>query len=702
MSGVALLAAFPAAAQQIELETISVEGEAARPETATGPVNGYVGSQTVSGSKTVTPLIEVPQSISVVTRDQMEDRGVQNIAEALNYTAGVVTQPYGNDPRYFNPYLRGFDSVNSVYFNHFRFIRDFGALAFEPYGLERVEVVRGPASVLYGSGEPGGLINLIQKRPTGTSFGEVGGEIGNHNRFVAKLDAGGVVNDTVSYRITSLGRLSDHQMDYVEDNRFYIAPAITFAPTADTSLTLLATLQRDTGTSPLGLPQAGTLDPNPNGRIPRSRYIGEPDFNDNESTLATIGYEFRHRFNETFEFRQNAQYLSFDADYNNLFFFGMAADQRTVTRGPSVQSETIDSFAVDNQLQADFATGALDHTVLFGLDYRHHNQWRSSNFSGTYSTIDVFNPVYGTPIVVDPSGANISDVTLQQTGLYVQDQVKIDRLSLTFGLRQDWVTNEDELTGVDQDDDALTGRAGVSYLFDNGLAPYVSYATSFNPVVGTTTAGDLYKPSEGEQIEAGIKFQPPGWNSFVTASVFDLTKTNIVSEEAVPDGGGGLVQERTQVGEIQSRGFEIEGTASLGNGFSLIASYAYTDAEITRGDDTVAGGVVTGTTTGNRPANVPEHMASLWLNYELQSGSFQGLSFGAGVRYLGERFGNNSNTILLPSATVFDAAIRYERDDFEVSLNINNIADDDYVASCNFGCFYGEGRTVLGSVKYKW
>lgn len=704
---VGCVASAARAQDSITLDTVVVDGEGAGAggdRTGTDPVEGYVTTVTTTGSKTSTPIIEIPQSISVVTTDQLEDRAVQTLNEALTYTAGVISAPFGNDPRFFSPIIRGFNANGNVFLNNFRFVRDFGALAFEPYGQERIEVVKGPASVLYGQAEPGGIVNLIQKRPTGTTFGEARGEIGSDNRYVAKFDVGGVVNDAMSYRFTGVGRVADGQQDFTEDNRLYLAPTITFEPDANTSLTILSSLQYDDITSPLGLPQSGTLDFNPNGRIPSSRYIGEPDFNDADGVLGTVGYEFRHRFNEQLEFRQNGQYLHFDSDFNNVYFFGLAADNRTVSRGPNVQSETIDSVSIDNQLEGRFTTGLAEHTTLLGLDYKQNSLFRSSNFTGPLTTIDVYDPIYGlAPIAFDPTGASFTDTRLQQTGVYAQDQIKIEKLNVSLGLRQDFSTTDDNITGLDQYDDALTGRAGALYLFDSGLAPFVGYSTSFIPTAGNNTDGSLFEPGEGEQIEGGVKFQPPGWNSFVTASVYDLTRTNVVVSQAVPTATGGLAQEISQTGEIQSRGFELEATASIVEGVDLLAAYTYTDAEITEGQDTVVNGLVTATTTGNQPANVPKHAASLWVNYTIQPGyRLEGLSLGLGTRYIGERFGQNANTIDLPSVVLFDAAVRYERGDFEAALNVNNLADNDYIATCSFGCFYGEGRQVLGSLTYKW
>lgn len=680
----------------ITLETIVIKGQG----NATGPVKDYVATQSATGTKTTTPLLETPQSISVITRPQLEDRGVQNLNQALSYTAGVVAAPFGNDARYFAPIMRGFTSVDNVYLNSFRFIRDFGALTFEPYGQERIEVIKGPASVLYGQGEPGGIINLIAKRPTFEKFAEVGAEFGTNNRYQVKVDAGDVYNDVLSYRFTALGRLADGEQDFTGDDRLYIAPSLTWAPDEDTSFTLLGSLQRDTGNSPLGLPQAGTLDFNQNGIIPVKRYIGEPDFNDNKSLLATVGYEFKHRFNDTFEFRQNAQYLSFDADYKNLYYRSLGADLRTVQRGVSVQSEETDSFGIDNQLEAQFETGALQHTALIGFDYRNNKQLRSSLFdynrTGRHviDPIDVFNPVYGSPITYDSSITDHMDYRLKQYGLYVQDQIAVDRLRLTLGLRQDWfdirsnaLEGDNQSTTITRNkNDALTGRVGALYLFDNGIAPYVSYSTSFNPQAGINTdTQQALKPTEGEMYEAGVKFQPVGWNAMLTASIYQLTKTNISTTQ------NGIT---TEIGEARSRGFELEGVASIAEGWDITGSYTYTDTELTRS---------TPATTGNQLLNVPEHSAALWLGYTFQPDTLlEGVKIGAGARYIGERYGNVANTIELPDTTVFDASVSFEKENFKASLAVQNLADKRYAASCNFGCFYGEGRTVVGSLAYKW
>ncbi|MFD2237268.1 TonB-dependent siderophore receptor [Aureimonas populi] len=709
---IGLSAASAFAQGVVELDTVVVEGSGGAPAgsaaaaaiAGTGPVEGYVARQTTTGSKTTAPLIEVPQSISVITRDQIEDRAVKTVDQALNYSAGVFAQPFGTDNRFIAPIIRGFAASNNIFLDSFRFGRDFGALAFEQYGLERVEVVRGPASVLYGNAAPGGIVNLVTKRPTFTEFGEVGLSYGTNDRLEGTFDMGGVANEMISYRLTGLARGSKAQQDTLDDDRLYLAPSVTIAPDEDTSLTILSRLQYDKAGSPFGLPQAGTLDDNPFGIVPIDRYLGEPGFDDSDSLFGSLGYEFRHRFADDWEFRQNAQAVALDFDYQNLYFSSLGADMRTVNRGASIQTEDYKQYGIDNQIEGNFTTGVLEHDLLMGLDYRYISNRRTALFDFSVEQTDLFDPVYGQAITVDP-GSSFSNInaTSSQAGLYAQDQIRYGNAILSLGLRHDWAEIDYRAdSGEDQSDDAFTGRAGLSYLFDNGIAPYVSYSTSFDPQIGTTTAGETFRPSEGEQFEVGVKFQPQGYDSFITLSAFDLTRTNVSGNTAqLVDGE--LRSVTTQTGQVNSRGLEIEAVASLAQGLNLIGSYSYTDAEIEQGVDTVVAGVVTATTTGNTAAQAPEHLASLWLDYAFQPGTtLEGLSLGGGARYIGSRFGNDANTIDLPSVTLFDAAIRYEKDAFKAALNVNNIADERYVASCNFGCFYGEGRSVIASVGYKW
>jgi iron complex outermembrane receptor protein len=677
----------------VVLPPISVEGAA---PTATSPVQGYVAPVTGTATKTDTPLIETPQSISVITRDQLNDRAVQSITEALGYTAGTFSGTVA-DPRFDDPNIRGFSAGPNQYLDGLRILRTFGAPAVEQYGLERVEVLRGPSSVLYGQSVPGGLVNMVSKRPTDQSFGEVNLQAGSHDRYQGSFDLGGALDaeKQLTYRLTALGRKSDTQMDYVEDDRIFVAPALTWKPNSDTRLTLLGRFQHDEAQSPPGLPAIGTLYGNPLGQISTSFYPGEPTFRDSELEMSSIGYDFEHRFNDTFTIRQNARYLHLSFDYDSLFTSGLAADQRTLQRGSLVQRESSDTVNVDTTAQAKFGTGPLDHTALFGIDYRRFWGDTRTGF-GTAPSLDLFNPVYGQQIALPAIGTDRDD-ELSQIGVYVQDQVKLDKWLLTLGGRHDWVETEQRsrITGEEtsQDDTAFTGRAALMYLFDAGFAPYVSYTTSFDPVVGSQApqrGGGTFEPTEGEQYEVGVKYQPPGSNSFITAALFDLTRTNVTTTD--PD----FPTFQLQTGEARVRGVELEATASLMQGLNLTAAYTYLDSEITESNSG---------TEGNRLATVPEHLASLWGDYTFPEGSLlEGFGFGAGVRHIGSRFGNDANDIKVPSVTLFDAAVHYDFDQFRIGLNANNLFDKKYVTSCGSvgGCYYGNRLAVISTLTYRW
>ncbi|PYE86479.1 iron complex outermembrane receptor protein [Phyllobacterium leguminum] len=679
----------------ITLAPIVVEGNA--DEDPKGPIKGYVARSSTTATKTGTPLLETQQSISVITANEMKAQGAQNLGQALSYTPGVVGTPFGADPRFDSSKIRGFDSRQSQFLNGLKMMRTAGAPALDIYGMERVEVLRGPASVMYGQGNPGGMINMISKRPTFERFGEIGVQGGSFETYGTYFDFGGPLagSPDFAYRLTGVARKGGEQTDFLDNDRYFIAPALTWKPDEDTSLTILTSLQHDNPSSPSGLPPQLTL--NADGkRLGRDFFVGDKSFDESDRTLANIGYEFEHRFSDVWTFRQNARYSDFDWQYQALGMAtaGLAPDGHTIRRNATFQDERLKTFNIDNNLQAEFSTGGIDHSVLMGLDYRYFSNDVTTEF-WTATPIDAFSPVYGGPINLGPRtlyAAVDSDMT--QVGVYVQDEMSYENWRATLGLRHDWAstgggsTNAAGVTrSLDKDDRKPTGRVGLSYVFDNGLAPYISYATSFEPVP-VPASGQLLEPTTGEQIELGIKYQPEGWNGFFSAAVFDLRQKNVLTTTVV---NGNPVS--SQIGEVQVKGLELEGVASLAQGLDLHAAYTYMDATIVEGAD-----------DGNRPDNAPEHAASLWLDYTFQEGSaLEGFGIGGGVRYVGQRYGNTANTYDLDPVTLVDAALHYQKDGIRASLNLTNLADKDYVSSCSsFGCFYGEGRKVMGKVSFGW
>ena len=688
------------------LDPVTAVGQA---ESATGPVDGYIATRSATGTKTDTPLIETPQSISVVTSDQIEAQGAQTINEALRYTPGVVTETRGVATRYDGVMIRGFGSYigtdQSTYLDGLRLLRNdwYSYASVDPYTLERVELFRGPASVLYGQGSPGGLTGLVSKRPPDQPFHEVVLEAGTHDRYQGAFDLGGPVDDSESvlFRVIGLARDADSQIDFVEERRFLLAPSLTWRPTEDTELTLLGSYQQDPESGFFGwVPAQGSIFDNPNGSIPSSFFDGDPSFEKFERTQTMAGYALDHRIDDSWTLRQNFRYTHLDLDYLQVYGLGLQGDLRTLNRGTALTMEDTNTFAVDNQAESRFATGPLEHTALAGLDFYRMTSDVQAGF-GAAPTLDVFAPDYDQVITAPPITFDQDD-RIHQLGVYVQDQVQFDRFTLSLGGRHDWAESRTRnLIGggaaSDIDDTAFTGRAGLVYLFDVGLAPYASYSESFLPVAGTTFSGTPFEPETGRQYEIGLKYQPPGGEGFFAVSVFDLARQNVTTGD--PDNVGF----RIQTGEITSRGIELEAKAELIDGLSLIAAYTYLDAEITKDNDG---------NEGNRPHTVPTHMASLWGDYKVGLGDFAGLGLGAGVRYVGESYGDSANSFTVPDFLVVDAAISYDLgaldyrlDGVELQLNARNLLDEKYVSACDGSsafCYYGARRTVLATFKYRW
>jgi iron complex outermembrane receptor protein len=679
----------------ITLDPVTVEGQAPG-ESAYGPVEGYVARQSATGSKTDTPLIETPRSVSVITADQLEAQQVHDIRQALRYSAGVVAEARGSDYSQPSMILRGFQSFDPLYLDgmkgHGRSFLTYASTPIDPYGLERVEVLRGPASVLYGQGQPGGLINQVTKRPTEDFFAELGGLAGTDNTFGGKFDIAGPMDEEREFlfRLTASGRDGDNQVDTLEDSRAFVAPAFTWAPTEDTTLTLLAYYQNDE-TNGAQIVPANALD-NEFGDISTSTLLSEPGFEQYDTEQFAVGYMFDHRFDDTWQLHHKLRYGHFDVDYKSIYSAGFVPGQRLLARSIFLDDEEGYYVTTDNNVQADFDLGPMKHTVLLGVDYKMASIDSVAAF-GAVDPIDPFDPDYDADI---PDLAPYQDTSehTDQVGIYIQDQVKFfDHLVLTLGGRQDWAKSdvENNLGGGDkvrQDDDDFTWQAGLAYLFDNGLAPYASYAESFEPQSGTDAQGQPFKPTTGQQYEVGVKFQPEGYESFITLAAYQLTRQNVLT----PDPANTLFN--VQTGEARSRGIELEAKASLSNNFDLTAAYTFTNAKITKsnGDD-----------EGNRLDSVPKHAASLWGDYTFSEGTLEGLGFGAGARYIGETM-DTSNTVTVDDVALFDAAIHYQWNSFRFALNANNLTDETYISSCfspTF-CYFGQRRTVLGSVTYRW
>jgi len=687
-------------ASTVQLDATSISGRTV--ESAAGPVDSYVATRSASGTKTDTPLIEIPQSISVITRKQMQAQSAQTVTEALRYVPGVKVEGYGLDPKGFDwLFIRGFNGQStSDYLNGLR--QQNNSYAFfrsEPYSLDRIDVVKGPSSTLFGQGDAGGIINRVSKKPEANHVNEVQLTAGSHDRRQGQFDLGGALDDEqhLLYRVVGSARDANTQVDYddgheLKDDRLYIAPSFTWAPDEDTSLTLLGDVLRDRNGGSLfaySTPDGHTTD----------TLMGDHSFNHLNQNQYSFGYELRHRLDDTWEFRQNARYGQVDVIFQNLLPFSVDTGTGNTIRGADRFDQHMNAFNLDNQLQADFSTGPLTHKLLMGADYSWQDadvtRWRIQG-----PNLNIYAPQYGQSVTrptADNSVSSINyDQTIEQIGGYLQDQIKFDdHWIVTAGARYDYVHNDlDNHVGAstNQKDNAFTGRLGLTYLTEFGLAPYISYSESFAPNTGLDRSGRAFDSSQARQWEAGLKYQPTN-AIFMTLAAYDLTKTNALTNELVNGVSTGF---SVANGEQQSRGIEAEIKARLDQNWDVVASYTYTKAEITkstRGDE------------GNRPANVPRHMASAWLSYTFHDTVLNGLMLGGGARYTGVLYGDNANTYHIDNYTLFDAGVSYPiNKNVTVSLNAQNLLDEKYVATCDdsYECYPGLRRTLLSSVKYSW
>ena len=678
--------------------------------------SGYVADAGAAATKTDTPIIETPQSISVVTRQQMDDQQPQSLNEALRYSPGVIPETQGTASNFWSGsslQLRGF--TPAVYQDG---LQDdaTGNDLLDPYFYQSVEVLSGPASVLYGQASPGGIVNVTSKLPTSTPLHEVTFGVGNYDRYQTGFDFGGPLDQGGQwlYRLTGVGATQDTQTSWIKHKRIAIAPAVTWHPDQNTTLTLLTHFTYNPAVGDYSnVPASGTVLWNPKGKISSDFSPGDPNFNKTEQRISMIGYQFQHRFNDIWEFQQNLRFTDNRNQANMIWPLGLEADGETLDRYAWIRRESSRSYLVDNRLKAQFDVGSLQNTLLMGVQYsRLRENWTwGSNMN--LPPINVFNPVYGVPIQgPDPSSLTSEQNWAKQTGVYLQDQINLNHWRFLFGVRQDWV--DEKQTGssssldlANQPDSKLTWRTGVVYLFDNGLAPYASYSTSFQPQFGDiTTSGTAAVPTTGQQYEVGLKYQPVNTSSLLTLAAYNLTEQNV--PETDPLNPGFVVQ----VGEIRSRGVELSDRISLTDSFNLIASYTYTDSKYAR-SDLVTTGVygVAAAVQGKYQYGVPRNSASLWADYTLHDSVLNGLGFSGGVRYVGYTYGDNVNSFRVPAFTLLDAAVRYDMGaanpalhGLKLQLNVANLLDKSYIAACTSGsdCNFGVRRTIYASATYDW
>lgn len=660
-----------------------------------------------AGTKTDTAVIETPQSISIVGADRIEAIGALTAEQALGYVPGVAISHYGSDSRFNWIVLRGFDAYSPGFYLDGLPLRNngtWGVWQTENFGTEQIEVLRGPASVLYGQTGPGGVINVVSKKPQETALHELQLQVGSYERRQLAGDFSGPLNDdgSVLYRLSGFARDAELPAEGMPDDRYYLAPALTWRPSDDTTLDVLTSFTRiRAGVFNRFYPEVGSLVPTPVGtRIPTSLFTGDAGFNRFDQDQQLLGYEFQHRFDDTWSVRQNARYGHLKLNYAQLWGPQFAtlnpddpldpANYRYLSRTIFGSRESTSSITLDNQVEGNFAFGDWRHKLLIGLDHQRTRVDQRTVSDGTSPLLDIYAPVYGGTITVGEPYVD-GATRLSQTGLYVQDQITWrERWMMTLSGRFDRASSVVESRLDDSrtrfPDHKFSGRAGLLYLSPRGWAPYFSYTESFSPTATVNPlTGNPFKPESGRQYEAGLRFQPPGRNDTYSVAVFDLRRKNYVTydQQFIP----------RQTGEMSSRGVEVEANVEPIPHLNLTLAYTYMQrAQVTASSNPEE--------IGKQVTAVPRNSVSLWTDYRFDGG----LKAGFGVRYASSTRGEGETALKrIPATTMLDAMLGYDLGRWGLALNLRNLADKISINSCGYGvCYYSDRRTVVGTATYRW
>lgn len=654
--------------------------------------------RTTVATKTDTPLVEIPQSISIITAQQIAERGALNYQEVFRYS-GIDTERSGFEVRsdYFS--ARGFPLKQ--YLDGLNKTPDFVyGSRIEVFTLERAEVLRGPSAVLYGAGSSGGLLNAVSKRPQFEFSGEVGGQVGNFDRRQLQADVTGPLSDQFAGRLVAVARTGELLSPGQKNDKTVVMPALTWDAGDRTEVTLIGLYSKEDLGTHTYLPRVKTLDAGPDDPpIRHNLFIGEPGFNRMKADEYSATLLLNHRFNDLVSFSSSSRYLDQKVDYAEVYGFPPWEDAARTIIGREFYILDADYYIYnsDNNVLFDFETGRLAHSVLVGVDWTLFKHGRQEGFScrgftggtcwpeGSPPGLDVYNPVYGQPFTYGFTNAYKTESTA--LGFYVQDQMRWnDSVSIVIGARRDRTDNR-RIGDQKFDNDATTLRAGVIWEVVKGVSPFLSYSESFTPLFGTDFFGNHFKPQEARQYEGGIKWHPTQ-NSLVTASYFDVEETGFLA------GDPNNIQNRIQAGKIGVTGFEFEAALAFLNGFEVTANYSDIDAKTL--EATVS------QPAGTRVANLPAYVASLWVSKSFVVTSELEWRVGAGARRNGDEV-DVSQLIRTPARTLYDAMAGLYYRDWSFSLNVSNLTDKEYYASCTATtCSPGITRVVIGTVSKKF
>ncbi|MEH2273872.1 MAG: TonB-dependent siderophore receptor [Nostoc sp.] len=659
-------------------------------EVTAPPETGYNVPDASIGTRTNTPTRDVPQVINVIPQQVIKDQHNQYIGDALK-NAGVSQGgfPSSLQDRFL---IRGFDSSNNILTDGLRNYFGGSEQAINISNVEQIQVLRGPASVLYGQAGLGGIINVITKQPLKEPYYAASFSVGSFNSIQPSFDIGGPVtsDQKVLYRLNGSYLSSDSFVDFYHQQRYQIAGALSWDINKDTKLTLNSSYEDfNQNLDWRGLPAVGTVLPNPNGKLPPSRFLGEPGIEDPQDTTSTrLSYKLEHRFSENWSVENAFQAILTRVNDNpDLLPSRLEPDNRTLDRdtiafrGPFVSN----SYDLYTQVTGRFKTGSLEHQLIIGSEYAWINIHDAYSLPST-PAIDIFNPVYGKPL-----GSSIGDFQggnkLDDLGVYAQDAIELfSNLKLVLGARYDWAGNTSfsqipTLTSTSFSSEAFSPRVGLVYQPIKPISLYASYSRSFVPQTGLSANNNPFQPQRGTQYEVGVKAELLDDKLSANFALYDLTLTNRLTAD--PNN----LRFSIPIGEERSRGVELFVTGEILPGLNVIASYGYTDPRVTKDNSTPVGNLIN---------LAPQNQASLWTTYIIPRGNLKGIGAGLGLFYVGDRQGDLANSFKLPSYVRTDAALFYRRGQLDTALNFQNLFDITYfdTALTRTTVFYGNPFTV--------
>ncbi|WP_334976782.1 TonB-dependent siderophore receptor [Nostoc sp.] len=658
----------------------------------TGEQDGYSVPDSTTATKTDTPQRDIPQSIQVIPQQVIKDQQITRISDAARNVSGVTVQG-GFAGLVDNYNIRGFSTYNNL---RDGFFSEGSFTLTNSTNIERIEVLKGPASVLYGQFEPGGVVNYVTKKPLDYPYYSAEFTAGSFSTYRPSLDFSGPLNSdkSILYRLNVAYENSGSFVDFLNEKVFSIAPALTFKLGDATTLTFQYEYLNADRTFYDG------LLPDPNVfNVPINRFLGEPgDYYSAQSHI--INLTLNHSFNKNLRLRSAFSVKLTDGDDLAFRPDSLDADGRTVLRRYAVDRSLYHNYSLQTDLIGNFNTGSVQHQVLLGLEWNKDLEgfdFLRSSASVTPS-IDLFNPVYGASPPPEFDEASERERYGRDTiAFYLQDQVTLlPNLKLLVGGRYDFINRKNTIQPLDVlgnnqigdqsvdrfYNEAFSPRVGIVYQPIEPISIYASYSRSFNPSDSRTVDGTQLPPERGTQYEVGLKAELIKDRLSATFAAYDITKENVATtDQNNPDYS-------IAAGEVKSRGLEFDVSGQILTGWNVIASLFHNDVFVSK-DNTLP--------VGDSLVNAPGVGGSLWTTYEIQDGNWKGLGFGGGVFYTGDREAELPNTFKIPSYVRADATIFYKRDNWRVGLNFKNLFDTQYYDSQGYYLRPGAPLTVLGT-----